>query len=844
MSSVPLPQLPLEVDPPVDRWRGGIDPTRTLLPRLHDDGGERAALLLPPPRAGLPVRQGPSAALGAITGQREYAGEVVHVEDIPARAAEYRDPDPALAPWIGDSLRAQGIERLYAHQAEAVERLREGEDLVVVSGTAGGKSLCFLLPLLERLADNPHATALLLFPTKPLAQDQRGALTRLLAGLPPESTPPGVRDLICGTYDGDTPAAARRSLRDTGRVILSNPDMLHAGILPGHPRWSRFFSGLSLVVVDEVHSYRGIFGSHVANVLRRLRRVAAHYGASPQFLMCSATIRNAEEQASRLVGVPVSRVRSDGAPRSPRRFVFWNPAPVRPPEPTRRSASVDAAALLSQLVLHGVPSIVFTKSRVVTELVYRYAKDRLDSYVLPGGAGSLADAVSPYRGGYLPAERRDIEARLFSGQLRAVVSTNALEMGIDVGSLDASVLVGFPPTIASTWQQVGRAGRSGRDALSIAIAYEDPIDQYLVRHPRYFFDQTPEAAIIDPENAAILRAQLACAAAELPLAEEDAVLFGARAAESLAALTHEGYLAAMRGRYFWATGDPPARQVSLRLMSSDTVTIVEDSAGERVLGTVDAISAPEVVYPGAIYLHEGASFFVRSLDLVSKIASVEPRETDYYTQPVLETRLNVLANGDSVERGPQALTLHTVTVSWVTAFFKKIRYQTLESIGYGMLDLPPQTLETEAVSWALTPAVADALARAGHAPREALGGLRNVLMTVWPILAMTEPADVGGIVESGNAPYPSLFLYDRFPGGLGYARRAFADFGRLARMAYDLVVDCPCADGCPSCVGLPVVRPATQQDPDLGTGYPIPSKAATRALLELLRDAWPVGEEV
>lgn len=826
-----------------ERWRGGIDPTRTLLPQLYDGTGERAALLLPPSRAGLPARPGPVAALAAITSQREYAGEVVHIEDIPAREAEYRDPVPAIPGWLAASLRAQGIDRLYSHQAEAVERMRAGENLVVVSGTAGGKSLCYLLPLLEQLAQRPDATALLLFPTKPLAQDQRGALTRVLHALPERESPAGVRGLICGTYDGDTPGAARRALRDTGRVILSNPDMLHASILPGHPRWSRFFSGLSLVVIDEVHTYRGIFGSHVANVIRRLRRVAGHYGASPQFLMCSATIRNAEEQASRLVGVPVSRVQSDGAPRSPRRFVFWNPAPVRPPEPTRRSASVDAASLLSQLVLHQVPSIVFTKSRVVAELVYRYAKQRLQSYALPGGAGTLADAISPYRGGYLPAERRAIEARLFSGELRAVVSTNALEMGIDVGSLDASVLVGFPSTIASTWQQVGRAGRAGREALSVVIAYEDPVDQYLIRHPRYFFDQTPEAAVMDPENEAILRSQLACAVAELPLSDADAAIFGARAADTLESLTRDGYLAAIGGRHYWAVADPPARQVSLRLMSSDTVTIIENAGSERVLGTVDAISAPEVVYPGAIYLHEGASFFVRSLDLVSKIATVEPRETDYYTQPVLETRLTVLSSGESLAQHEQALTLHTVTVSWVTAFFTKIRYMTLESIGYGMLDLPRQTLETEAVSWALTSPVADALVREGYAPREALSGLRNVLITVWPILAMTEPADVGGIVESAQAPYPSLFLYDRFPGGMGYARRAFAEFGCLTRMAYDLVLDCPCDNGCPSCVGLPVVRPAIQQDPDLGTGYPIPSKAATLALLRLMRDAWPERTE-
>jgi DEAD/DEAH box helicase domain-containing protein len=563
-----------------------------------------------------------------------------------------------------------------------------------------------------------------------------------------------------------------------------------------------------------------------------LRRIAAHYGASPQFILCSATVGNPEELARKLSGLDVRALATDGAPRSGRRFVFWNPARLHPNEPTRRSASVDASRVLTQLVRHDVPSIVFTKSRVAAELIYRYVRDSLAPYRAPHGAGSLADRVSSYRGGYLPEERRAIESRLFSGDLRAVVSTNALELGIDVGSLDASVLVGFPPTVASTWQQAGRAGRSHRDALAVVVAYEDPIDQYLMRHPEYFFSRTPESAVLDPENATILRSQLSCAAAELPLAEADSTLFGEASTAVARDLTHDGLLADVRGRHFWSDPEAPARCVSLRMMSSDTVTIVEATGPDRVLGTVDAISAPEVVYPGAIYLHEGDSYFVRALDLLAKVAMVERRDTDYYTQPVLDTSLRVRSvRSESPFAGRSALLLADATVTWVTVWFKKIRYHSLESIGHGSLDLPPQTLETVAAGWSISNELARSLSQHGHDAREALSGVRNLFISAMPLLAMCEPSDIGGIVDSSNRGVPTIFLYDRFPGGMGYAARAFERFADLVRFAGAMVRDCPCEVGCPSCVGLPVLRPAIQQDPDIGAGWPIPSKRAARALL-------------
>lgn len=821
----------------VTRERGGIDPQRTLLPLLHSDAGLHERLVTRP-RAASDAPTRVDDVLRTLMSMPEYAGEIVHVQDIPPRAAAFRQPAPDLSAWLREGLSTIGVDQLYLHQAEAVERARAHENIVVVSGTASGKTLCYMLPVLERLAASPTATALFLYPTKPLAQDQRGALGRLLQATVAAGAPDALRDIVMGTYDGDTPTAARRSLRDTGRVVLTNPDMLHAGILPGHPRWARFFAGLSLVVVDEIHSYRGIFGSHVAGVLRRLRRVAAHYGARPTFVLCSATVGNPEDLAGRLCGLEVRALSTDGAPRAGKRFVFWNPAQLRPNEPTRRSASVDATRVLTQLVRQDVPSIVFTKSRVAAELIYRYVRDALAPYRAPGGVGSLADRVSPYRGGYLPDERRAIEARLFSGDLRAVVSTNALELGIDVGGLDAAVLVGFPPTIASTWQQAGRAGRSTRDALAVVVAYEDPIDQYLMRHPQYFFARTPESAVLDPENATILRSQLACAAAELPLTDDDRALFGSGSDPVLHDLLHDGLLAEVRGRRFWSDPEAPARCVSLRMMSSDTVTIVEADRGERVLGTVDAISAPELVYPGAIYLHEGDSYFVRALDLVAKLALVERRDTDYYTQPVLDTALRVTGvRREASGQAESTLVLCDATVTWVTAWFRKIRYQTLESIGYGALELPPQTLETVALGFSLSSDLSVVLVRRGHDPREALAGVRNLFIAALPLLAMCEPSDVGGIVDSANRGVPTIFLYDRFPGGMGYAERAFARFDDLVRFAATMVRDCPCEAGCPSCVGLPVLRPATQQDPDLGVGWPIPSKRAARDLLDAMQQA-------
>ena len=760
-------------------------------------------------------------------GRRIRPTELVHLERLPARPASYGELESPLPDALRQVLDGQGISRLYSHQVRAIDLARAGANAVIATGTASGKSLAYNLPILERLLLEPTAIALYLFPTKALAQDQLRGLTRFAEGSPALR-----RALVAGTYDGDTPAQTRRRFREQANAILTTPDMLHQGILPYHSRWSRVFSNLRYVVVDEVHTYRGIFGSHVANVLRRLRRVARHYGSDPCFILSSATIRNPGDLAELLVGEDVKVVDEDGAPRGPKLFAFWNPRHAAGEGAGRASASIEAERILVALMRRGVQSIVFSKTRVSAELIYRYARERLGR-----DKDGLADRLSAYRGGYLPEERRAIERRLFEGDLRGVISTNALELGIDVGSLDAALLVGFPNTIASTWQQAGRAGRSQSPALALVIAYDDPIDQYLMRHPEHFFSQTPENAVLDPENPYVLASHLACAAYELPLTPDDESLFGDRATQIAALLEEEGTMKSLDGLRYWSSADYPAGKVNLRTISDDTFTILDQGEANAVLATVDAISAPELVYPEAIYLHDGDTYFVRELDMKQKIAYVERREVDYYTQPVLDTRLKLLDTRETRRWNECEVGLGTADVSWATVAMKKIRFRSLDAIGYHPLDLPRQNLETVALWIRPEESVRAAVRVKGLNPSEGLSGLRNLLITLLPLHVMCDRPDLGGILDSGNLGEQAIFLYDRYHGGLGYAERGYALVEDLMRAALHMVEECPCEIGCPSCVGLPILRPAQQQDYDLHGGWPIPNKAATEALLRRLLGA-------
>jgi len=777
--------------------------------------------------------------LEEIAASPRYAGEIAHVQVIPARKARYGKLARPLPEPIKRALSSLGIKRLYSHQANAVERIRGGEHTTVVTSTASGKTLCYNLPVLEALLNEPKAKAFYLFPTKALAQDQLRALGRL-AG-----QDDALRGLMrAGTYDGDTPAHTRRKLRNEANVILTNPEMLHQGILPHHSRWAHYFSDLKYIVVDEVHVYRGIFGSNVANVLRRLHRVCRHYGASPTFVCCSATIANPKELAERLTGLPMVLVDNDGSPKGPRRFVLWNPPYVddgcecqecqrrrRAGAHSRQSGNEAAQELLTSLMARGVQTIAFTRTRIVAELLYRYASESLRKI-----SPKLADSIRAYRAGYLPEERREIERRLFSGELLGVTSTNALELGIDVGSLDASLIVSYPGTIASTWQQAGRAGRGAEEALVILIAYNDPLDQYLMRRPEFIFGRSPEHGVIDPENRYLLTSHLRCAAFELPLREEDEALFGEGALSIARQLDDQGDLKEIDKTWYWSRPDFPSAEVSLRNISEATYAIMNMSRDNEVIGSVDSISAPELVYPGGVYLHEAETYLVRKLDLEARAAYVEKAPVDYYTQAVLDSNIRAGQALSTNEWAHSRLCFGEATVSWRTTAFKKIKFYTQENIGYSRLDLPPQHLETKACWFLPGPEALAAVSSRGLKPVEGLVGIRNVAVNMLPLVAMCDRTDVGGIVDSSNFGSPTMFLYDRYPSGLGFAEKGYHLFQELMQHCLATIENCPCPPqaGCPSCVGLPTTQPGQHMDPDLGHGYRVPDKQAALILLRHL----------
>jgi len=770
-----------------------------------------------------------TSVLDSIIDSPGYKGQIVHIHRIPPREPVYADPDVSLSPPILAALKAMGIERFYLHQARAVDLAFQNRNIAIVTSTASGKSLCYNVPVLESMLRDPTSTALYTFPTKALAQDQLRMLGKLC------SLAHELQDVVkAGTYDGDTPRHTRRKLRSEANLILTNPDMLHQAILPYHSRWSRFFSNLKFIVIDEMHTYRGIFGSNVANVIRRLKRILDHYESKPVFILCSATIANPQELAELLIGDSCEVISEDGSPRGPKTFVLWNPPFIDTCRMERRSSNVEAHELMVTLVESGIQTITFTKARIVAELILRYVREALSRRNPP-----LVDKVRAYRAGYLPEERRKIERALFSGELLGVTSTNALELGIDVGSLDASLIVGFPGTIASTWQQAGRAGRKMDESLVVLIAYNDPIDQYLMRNPDYLLGRTPENAVIDPSNPYILAGHLSCAAFELPLSPDDQTHFGELFTPIVSVLEEVKRVKTIQGRTYWATTDFPAAEVNLRTISDDTFTIVDATSGKQVIGVVDAISAPELVYPEGVYIHDGETYLVRHLDLEGKVAYVERKEVDYYTQPILDSSIRVTREKWSKMWNNLRVFYGEATVTWKTTAFKKIQFYKLDSIGYGNVDLPSQHLETTAMWLYPEEEIVAHLKSHGKNPIEGLVGLKNVLINILPLYVMCDRQDLGGIVEASNTGRPTIFLYDRFKGGLGFCEKGYALLPGLLEASLRLIDECPCEGGCPSCVGLPMLRPPQHQDPDPGYGYPIPDKMTT---IMLLRRIVEVGE--
>jgi DEAD/DEAH box helicase domain-containing protein len=724
-------------------------------------------------------------------------------------------PPPAdLHPEVLAALARAGIEGLYSHQAEALHAAWEGP-LIVTTGTASGKSLCFNLPTLDVLCRDPHARAIYLYPTKALAQDQARALARF--GLTERVRP--------AIYDGDTPREARAQIRRRANIVLTNPDMLHVGILPHHDAWDSLFANLAVVVIDEAHVYRGVFGSHVANVLRRLRRIAAAYRTEPRFLLASATIANPVELAERLTGLEeIGLIDRDGSPTPRRQIAMWNPPLTDAALGARRSALGEAAELLAQLVRDGARAICFMKSRKGVELLSRLVREELERD--PGGAEGVAELVVPYRAGYTPQQRRELEGRLMRGELRAVITTDALELGIDIGELDAAVVVTFPGTVASLRQMWGRAGRRGR-GLALYVAGDDALDQFFCRHPDEFLERPVEAAILDHESPQIHLAHLMCAAFEGPLSAEDAEILGPRWEAYAEMLLNGGQLRRRSAAHPPAyvprnPADYPAAAVSLRSASMDSFAIVDTSSGE-MLGTTEAARAHSTVHQGAVYMHLGRSYEVVALDLDRRRALVAPFEGDWYTQPKRETDTTIERVLDRREALGVALSFGEVSVTETVLAYQRRRLADHGQIDLVTLDLPETSFSTQALWFELDP---DAL------EQDALGALHaaeHAQIAVLPLIAMCDRWDIGGLSTNFHPQTggPAIFIYDGHPGGVGLTRAAFLRFEELCRDAHRLIAECPCSKGCPSCV----------QSPKCGNLNEPLSKGGARRLLAGMLDA-------
>jgi len=635
---------------------------------------------------------------------------IVEWRSIPARQARFLPIPTDLHPALTEALLQSGISRLYLHQARAWDSLQSGEHPVIVTGTASGKTLCFDLPVLDRLLKDPQARALYLYPTKALAQDQLAAIKGLLVNASDSPVSPDVL-IAPAIYDGDTPQSSRPSIRTKARLVISNPDMLHTGILPHHTAWADFFRSLHFVVIDEMHTYRGVFGSHVANVIRRLKRVARFYGASPQFILTSATIANPAELAARLAEIPVTLIDEDGSARGEKSFLIYNPPIIDRDLGIRASLLKESVRLADDLLSHQVQTILFARTRRTVEVMLRYLRDASGSDM-----ETTSQQVRGYRSGYLPRQRREIERGLRQGQVRAVVATNALELGIDIGQMGAALLAGYPGTIASTWQQAGRAGRGLLPSLSVLVASASPLDQYLASHPEYFFGKTPELGLINPDNLLILLGHLRCAAFELPFQNGDG--FGSlppgQVQEFLEFLVHEGSLHRSGMKYFWMADGYPAQTISLRSASAETITLqTEVDGGVTTIGSVDLPSAPNLVHPGAVYMHEGQLFLVEDLDLENHIAHLQRTEVDYYTQPGGETSVLLIqkAAESAVKGGIKAHGEIQVTMQ-ITGF-RKVRWYTHENLGQEPLSLPPFELQTTGYWVALSEQTVSALEAEG-----------------------------------------------------------------------------------------------------------------------------------
>lgn len=748
----------------------------------------------------------PGRILQELRGDPRFLACVTAWHRTCARDGQYAEIPEDIHPSLAGALKVAGIERLYSHQREAYALLAEGKNVCVVTPTASGKTLCYNLPVLDTVLKDGDSRALYIFPTKALAQDQLSEISDLAKK--------GRFKVESYTFDGDTPAQRRRLAKEVGQVIITNPDMLHQAVLPHHPTWVKLFSGLRYVIVDEMHGYRGVFGSHVTNVLRRLRRLSRFYGADPQFILTSATIANPGELAETMVGAPVAVVDTNGAPSSEKEFVFYNPPPLSSDGSVRQSAIDAAARLASRFIAGEVQTIVFARSRIAVELLVQYLrnsyKERLQK-----------DRIQGYRGGYLPNERRAIEKGLRQGDILGVAATNALELGIDIGNLDCAILAGYPGTIASTWQQAGRAGRRAGTSAAILVAGASPLDQFMIRNPDYFFSQSPEYGLINPDNPYILGEHVKCAAYELPFKEpEEAVttskdsaaaapkdapqspaLGGKDIAPYLEHLKDQGILHKSGGRWNWTSLSFPAAGVNLRSASADNFVVVDVTENAKVIGEVDWFAAPMLIHDEAIYMHKGQQYHVNRLDYPAKKAYVKKVNVDYYTDADLAVGVRVIAVDRSDDSSPLGPKFGELSVTALATIFKKIKLYTNENVGWGRIGIPEMNMHTQGMWFTLPDETV-----AGMDPRTvggALSGLANILLNIGPLFLMSDKRDLGVAVEvrSSFDEKATVYMYDSYPGGVGLAERAFGLLPAMLKTSMELISSCPCEDGCPACVG-------------------------------------------
>ena len=802
-----------------------------------------------------------SAALDRLTGGAPDRADnpdawITTIRRLAPLEARYAPFGDGLDARLCDVLRHRGLDQLYTHQALAIDHALAGRHVVVTTPTASGKTLCYNAPVLSTILRDPSARALYLFPTKALAQDQLAELHDLSDHLSRRSASQG-GELEIGvfTYDGDTPQDARRAIRGRAHIVLSNPDMVHSGILPHHPRWAKLFENLRYVVIDELHAYRGVFGSHLTNVLRRLRRICRHYGSTPTFVCSSATIANPRELAEALVEQPFELVSESGAPRGEKFFLFVNPPVVNAQLGIRRSYLAETRRLASEFLKRKLQTIVFAQSRLATEILTTYLKDDF------GGQPGTDEQIRGYRGGYLPQRRREIEKGLREGTVRAVVSTNALELGIDIGALDACVMAGYPGTIAATWQRAGRAGRRSGRSAAVLVASSAPLDQFIVRNPSYFFDASPERALINPDNLHILVDHVKCAAFELPFTTSEE--YGRHdLQEVLGALEEGGFVhraagpqdsqraegAQVDGVWQWTNESYPADAVSLRSISSDNFVVVDTTHGADVIGETSFSSGPSTLHEKAIYIVEAALYQVEKLDFEGRKAYVRQIDCDYYTDAITYTKVTVLDTfeaGGSKEQDPPHACHGEVHVSSRVVGFKKIKFYTNENVGSGELDLPEQEMHTTAYWLTIPRAVMAALPYAADDRRDGVVGLSFAMRQVAQLLLMCDRHDIGISIGSGeqgeqtdltrraqpalsaaDAPVtlsdePRIFVYDNYPGGVGFSEPLFRMDEELRQRTFELIAGCECQSGCPTCVG------------PVGNTGPMAKRVALR-ILELL----------